>query len=623
PAPGWDLSAWEAVLIRVKNLSDAPVTIGARAENPTAMGLHDTVYNAIDLPAHQQGVLKLRLTRRPEDPTYEPFRPYFMYYNAIAVRDNTVDPAQISKIVVGVEHGSAGQKVVVESATTDGHGVRGPVPFFPFIDEFGQYKHADWPGKIYSDADFAAALAKDKADLAAHAAPTDWDEYGGWERGPKQQKTGYFYPKKVAGKWWLVDPAGNLFWSYGPTGVRVGGEGGPITGRENWFDQLPAKTGDDAAYWTTGKNARFMYYKDKSWDAFSFSARNASRKYGPDWREASADKLHQRLRNWGFNSIGNWSDPVVYLKHKTPYAVAIHPAPLLLNHMPDVFNANYARQVQERLEKEQGTTAGDPWCIGYFVDNELIWGPRPRGGKIVDGVLAAPAATAAKKVLQGDLIKKYKDIAALNNAWQTHYASWNAFMEPSVAPAKPTDAYVQDAGDFGMKFAERYFSTVRDAVKRVAPHQLYLGCRFNGHIDKPLVEMAAKYCDVISYNIYELPKARLNQYRAVVDKPFIVGEFGVGTDPVESPWRDPKHKDESRVQLMRSWLKEGLADPLLVGAHFFQFQDQPIYGRADGEAQLRGFVDVTDTPHFDLVQLNRQIGYKLYEIRSTENFPSQ
>ena len=34
-------------------------SIGARAENPTAKGLHDTVYNAIDLPAHQQGVLKL------------------------------------------------------------------------------------------------------------------------------------------------------------------------------------------------------------------------------------------------------------------------------------------------------------------------------------------------------------------------------------------------------------------------------------------------------------------------------------------------------------------------------------------------------------------------------------
>ena len=37
----------------------------------------------------------------------------------------------------------------------------------------------------------------------------------------------------------------------------------------------------------------------------------------------------------------------------------------------------------------------------------------------------------------------------------------------------------QDAGDFGMQFAEKYFSTVRAAVKKVAPNNLYLGCRFN------------------------------------------------------------------------------------------------------------------------------------------------
>jgi len=128
---------------------------------------------------------------------------------------------------------------------------------------------------------------------------------------------------------------------------------------------------------------------------------------------------------------------------------------------------------------------------------------------------------------------------------------------------------------------------------------------------------------LISYNIYEFPNGRLKQYDGVVDKPFIVGEFGVSTDPVQTPWHDSRKDSENRRDYMIRWLKEGLNNPALVGAHFFQFTDQPLAGRSDGEALLRGFVDVTDTPHFDLVQVNREVGYRIYEIRSSGKFPDE
>ncbi|NIM50398.1 MAG: hypothetical protein GTN78_17015, partial [Gemmatimonadales bacterium] len=74
--------------------------------------------------------------------------------------------------------------------------------------------------------------------------------------------------------------------------------------------------------------------------------------------------------------------------------------------------------------------------------------------------------------------------------------------------------------------------TVREEVKRVAPDNLYLGCRFHGHIDVDVIKIAARYCDVISYNVYgKHPGERLNRYIGVIDRPFIVGEFGVGSDP--------------------------------------------------------------------------------------------
>jgi len=63
---------------------------------------------------------------------------------------------------------------------------------------------------------------------------------------------------------------------------------------------------------------------------------------------------------------------------------------------------------------------------------------------------------------------------------------------------------------------------------------------------------------------------------------------------------------------MEVYVRQAIVHPLLVGAHYFQFRDQPISGRPDGEAVLRGFLNTADTPHFDLVQLNRRLGYSLY-----------
>ncbi|GAH86672.1 unnamed protein product, partial [marine sediment metagenome] len=48
-----------------------------------------------------------------------------------------------------------------------------------------------------------------------------WSRYGG-RLGRKAEAKGYFYPKKVAERWWLVDPDGNLFINVGVCSVRMG-----------------------------------------------------------------------------------------------------------------------------------------------------------------------------------------------------------------------------------------------------------------------------------------------------------------------------------------------------------------------------------------------------------------
>ncbi len=630
PASGrspWDLSRHDSLYFTLRNTGRERVTVWARAENPEAKGVTDNVRNARVLAPGEKGELRLRLMRRPEDPGYVPFKPFFMYFKNLNVRDNTLDPAQVARVSAWLEADEGAQTgagVVVEAVTARGEGAPGPVPFLPFVDKFGQYMHADWPDKIHSDADFEAVKKKDEAEMAAYPGPADWDKWGGWKNGPRRKATGFFRTEKVDGKWWLVTPDGTLFWSYGPTGVSAGGEGSPVTGKESWFAELPSPEGPAAKYWGRGRGARFMYYEDgKEWRSFSFSGLNAERKYGPGWREATAEALHARLRNWGMNTMANWSDPVVYLKRKTPYVVAVGSAPLRLDHFPDVFDPAFERSVNEAMDRQKGMTAGDPWNLGYFVDNELTWGAGRGALRAAQGALKAAPESGTKKAFIAHLKAKHREISALNRAWGVKHASWDALLAERKTPEPQTEAFKSDCADFGLKMAEKYFSTVRAAVKRVAPNNLYLGCRFHGHIDRSVVAVAAKYCDVIGYNIYERPAGRLNQYRGAVDAPFIVGEFGVTSDLGQTPWRGQVMTQDQgeRLQEMERWLGEAFVHPALVGAHFFQFRDQPLTGRADGEATLRGFLNVADTPHFDLVQLNRRLAYRLYETRSAAPLP--
>jgi len=218
------------------------------------------------------------------------------------------------------------------------------------------------------------------------------------------------------------------------------------------------------------------------------------------------------------------------------------------------------------------------------------------------------------------LKKKYADIEALNAAWKTRHKSWDALSENREAPNLENKQVLGDCGDFGMQFAQRYFSRCRDLVKQVAPNNLYLGCRFHGHIDPELVKLAAKYCDVVSYNIYDNPPdGRVSNYRDI-DAPLLISEWGIDSDPQQTPFRG-KEKPATpaqRAAQMTDYIRHAVRLSNVVGAHFFQYRDQPIAGRPDGEAVLRGFVNIADTPNFELIQANRRVAYELYQTRAAE-----
>ncbi|MBM3213192.1 beta-agarase, partial [Candidatus Poribacteria bacterium] len=265
---------------------------------------------------------------------------------------------------------------------------------------------------------------------------------------------------------------------------------------------------------------------------------------------------------------------------------------------------------RKSMSRQQGRSAGDPWCIGYFVDNEIAWGDEV---SLAIATLLSPPEQPAKGVFIEDLKAKYNSIENLNKAWDSQYASWDDMLQSRKEPDR-NKAY-EDLTAFYTKIAEAYFRICRDAVKEFAPDNLYLGCRFAWG-NNLAVQASAKYCDVVSYNFYrrEIESFRLPEG---LDKPVIVGEFHFGAldRGMFHTGLVPTENQDERAKAYKNYVTGGLKNPWIVGTHWFQFGDQATTGRGDGENYQIGFLDVADTPYPEIIQACREVGYDMYKMR--------
>ncbi len=431
--------------------------------------------------------------------------------------------------------------------------------FLPFVDRFGQFKHDDWPGKMHDEKDLEKSRRAEEAWLAAHReSPIPGaDKWGGWAEGPQLKATGFFRTEKVNGKWWLVDPDGRLFFSHGVDCVRIGGETG-IGFREKYFEWVPDK--DDPVFgrflWTNKWPGAHGFYKDPAhlpYACFSFAQANARRKYGEKWRELVRERAHERIRAWGLNTIANWSDSSIYLMDRTPYTLCLG-------------------------------TGGTP----RLANSSGWWGALPD-----------PFNPEFEKTFRSrarDAAKSMKNDPWCVGVFVDNELSWN--KEPRMA-----------------EVAEKYFSTIRAVLKDELPNHLYLGCRIAWGTEV-IYRAAARHCDVVSVNIYSRRPNR-DLPAGAVDKPMINGEFHFGAldRGMFHTGLVATRSQQERAKCYRDYVNACLDHPRFVGTHWFQWQDQPLTGRSDGENYQIGFVTITDAPYPELVEAARDVAKGMYRRR--------
>jgi hypothetical protein len=66
----------------------------------------------------------------------------------------------------------------------------------------------------------------------------------------------------------------------------------------------------------------------------------------------------------------------------------------------------------------------------------------------------------------------------------------------------------------------------------------------------------------------------------------------------------------------RYYVENAMADPNIVGAHWFEWIDEPSTGRFDGENYNIGLVDVTDRPYRELVDAARETHRRLADVHA-------
>jgi hypothetical protein len=267
---------------------------------------------------------------------------------------------------------------------------------------------------------------------------------------------------------------------------------------------------------------------------------------------------------------------------------------------------------------KQRENANDPWCIGFFVDNELGWG---NDTSLSAAALVSPPNSngdvqPAKIAVVDMLRKKYETIEKFNTAWKTSYADWDALLTATHAPDTENKDVKADLQAGYSLIAEEYFRVIRDELKKVAPNTLYFGCRF-AWVNDRAVRAADKFCEVLSFNVYEYDLSGFKLPKGV-DKGVMIGEFHFGAldRGMLHTGLCPTANQRDRAAAYEKYVRSGLTHPNIVGTRWFLYSDQATTGRGgDGENYQIGLVDVCDTPYPETIDAVKRIGDAMYDIR--------
>ncbi len=443
-----------------------------------------------------------------------------------------------------------------------------------------------WTPELVKKYSFPTRTYKSMDDLGKY---TDYnkeqkfDEFGGlMDDSRRQEVRGFFYSKKIDGRWWIIDPLGY------PCFMRN------ISSVATCYLGSPNQT-----------NAAIVRYGSKE-----------------AWAEKTADLLKNE---WGFNLCGTFADETAnrsvvqdrcggmaggYGSRVGSNCSNGGSTRFSENNTMNVFDPGFVDYCDEKAVEVEAKK-DNPWILGYTTDNEL-----PMDRNMLYNYLTL------------DFTKEVNHYSyACAWTWLTRILGKDNPQQADITPE-----HVELFRGFVW---DRYYNVVCAAVRRHDPNHMLLGTRFLTHVKGAewVLRFASLYLDCMTINWYGQWQPDADDLKILcerADLPIQVTEFY--TKAMDSGlantrgagWVVPTQQD--RADFYQNFTLRVLECKNFVGWHWHQYLDDDaspeviykpgtqIWRDQSNIDANKGIVDSGHRPYKELVEGMAEINKNVYRL---------
>jgi hypothetical protein len=317
-----------------------------------------------------------------------------------------------------------------------------------------------------------------------------------------------------------------------------------------------------------------------------------------------------RLRNWKFTTIGGWSDldalaavdgPQAYVTPVLGVGAAAG-APWW-----DMWDEENVHRMEEAARKAVTSMPPSAKVLGYYSDNELGWW----NAALWKATLEQAPSSGQRRWLVGLVREAYSGSwEALRQDFEPEHASgFESLDRGGMLYLHPGGRGVVVMRRFLELLADRYYGLMREILGRAAPGVLYLGDRYPSFYYPEVARAAGRHVDALSSNLNAhwndgtFLRCYFDTLHSLSGRPIVVSEFYAAASENRSGNRNDygvypvSRTQRERALVAGRTLRELARLPWVIGADWFQFADEPMHGRDDGENFNFGLVDHRDRPY--------------------------
>jgi agarase len=329
--------------------------------------------------------------------------------------------------------------------------------------------------------------------------------------------------------------------------------------------------------------------------------------------DAWADKTLARVKSYGFKGLGAWSHPVFH-KTDVPMTRDLNVWSWMHGNARRFYSHEFGALAEQAIRTQVEPLRDNRSLVGYFIDNELDWGDAASGPGVYFDFLPAndPNRTEVVRVIKS----VWATLDQFNQDWKLKVKDWKELDTWNALPRAPQQSYARLFSAWLGHLAEDYFRLTTTLIHKYDQNHLILGVRFKGWAMREVVQASRGYTDVVSLNYYpadaKLDPEMFRMMHEVSGQPIMLSEYSFHALDGRSGNRNTVGfyaqvlDQQARADGYRLMTTRLARVPYIVGADWFQWNDEPPSGRAnDGEDANFGVVDVDDKPYQPLVDAVR------------------